>query len=62
MKNKWDRKETLEARIFICLALIVVLLGFCGCHSVKYEWFPDNDSPDPKKKNPHVINVLKVSH
>lgn len=61
MKKNWDRKETLEARVFVCLALILVVMTFCGCHSVKYEWLPDNESLDPNKKNPKVINVLKIS-
>ena len=32
--------DTLPKRIFICLVLIVLVFGTCGCQSVKHEWLP----------------------
>ena len=54
--------QTKIAHVMKKLALLVVTIIFCsGCHTVKYEWFPDNESSDPNKKNPKLINVLKIS-
>ena len=55
------KEDNLNKRVFACLVLIVIAIFFTGCHSVRFEWFPDNDSSDPWKKDPKVINVLKVS-
>lgn len=55
------KEDNLNKRVFACLVLVVMAIFLSGCHSVRFQWFPDNDSLDPSKKNPKVINVLKVS-
>ena len=47
-------------RIFICLVIVVLAIFLTGCHTFKFQWFPDNDSTDPWKKNPKAVNILKV--
>ncbi len=45
----------LETRIFICFILTLILIFLTGCHSVKWESFPDNEEPRPNKR-PSVLN------
>ena len=49
--------DTLPKRIFLCLLLILILIGFSGCSSVKYEWLPEYD---PKLQNKSTQDVSKV--
>ncbi len=55
-------------RIFICLVLIVVAIFLTGCHTFRYEWFPEKgetkvtppftnieEEPSP------TVDVLKIS-
>jgi len=54
-------------RIFICLVIIVVAIFLTGCHSIRYEWFPEKKerkvtSPFTNANEPSpTIDVLKVS-
>lgn len=54
-------------RIFICLVIIVVAIFLTGCHSMRYEWFPEKRESkvtppftDTEEPSP-TIDVLKVS-
>ena len=31
-------------RIFICMVIIVIAIFLTGCHSIKWKWFPEEDS------------------
>ena len=55
-------------RIFICLVIVVVAIFLTGCHTFRYEWFPEKketkvtppftkteEEPSP------TVDVLKVS-
>ena len=55
-------------RIFICMVIIVLAIFLTGCHTFRYEWFPEKrktkvtppftkveEEPSP------TIDVLKVS-
>ena len=55
------KEDNLNKRVFACLVLVVILIVASGCTVTRYDWLPDNDSPDPNKKNPNIINVLKIS-
>ena len=55
------KEDNLDKRVFACLVLVVILIAASGCTVTRYDWFPDNDSSDPKKKRPGLINVLKIS-
>jgi|TARA_R110002051_G_scaffold312537_2_gene387802 hypothetical protein len=54
--------------IFICLVIIVLAIFLTGCHTFRYEWFPDKkgtqvappftsleEEPSP------TVDVLKIS-
>lgn len=45
----------LETRIFTCFVLTVILILLTGCHSTKWDWFPNNNLKEPNK-HPSVLN------
>ena len=49
--------DTLPKRVFFCLLVIIIFIGFMtsGCHSVKWETFPD-DERLPQNKRPAPLN------
>ena len=57
--------QTKTAHVMRKLALLIMTVIFCsGCHSVKYEWFPDNESTDPYKKIKYfqIKNNMHTAH
>ena len=37
---------SLEKRVYICFVILVIF--FCsGCHTTRFEWFPNKDGRDP---------------
>ena len=37
---------SLEKRVFLCFLILILFLS-SGCHTTKYEWFPNRDGTDP---------------
>jgi len=55
-------------RIFICLVIIVLAIFFTGCHSIRYEWFPEKKETgitpsftNTEEAPSETIDVLKIS-
>ena len=55
-------------RIFICLVIVVLAIFLTGCHSTRYEWFPEKKETGitPPLTNieeapSETIDVLKIS-
>ena len=53
-------------RIFICLVIVVLAIFLTGCHSTRFEWFPDKKKevvPFSKSEEEpsETIDVLKIS-
>jgi hypothetical protein len=62
-----DCQKTVN-RIFICLVIIVLAIFLTGCHSTRYEWFPEKRGTGiippfaPIEEAPsETIDVLKIS-
>jgi len=58
--------QKMANRIFICLVIVVLAIFLTGCHSTRYEWFPDkNKEVAPFSKSEEepseTIDVLKIS-
>jgi len=58
----------LEVRVFICFVLTLVLIFLTGCHSVKWESFPNNEEFHSNKHRsplkpptPQGVTVIKGS-
>ena len=58
----------LEARIFTCFVLVLIFIFLTGCHSVKWESFPNNEEsrlnkhPSPlKPPTPQGVTIIKGS-
>ena len=49
-------------RIFICLVIVVLAIFLTGCHSVKWEWFPQKDKyrNNNEIKPPFTIKGTKM--
>ena len=53
-------------RIFICLVIIVLAIFLTGCHTTRFEWFPDKKkevapfSKSEEEPSP-TVGVLKIS-
>jgi hypothetical protein len=53
-------------RIFICLVIVVLAIFLTGCHSTRYEWFPDKNkevalfSKSAEEPSP-AVDILKIS-
>ena len=53
-------------RIFICLVIIVLAIFLTGCHTIRYEWFPDKKkevalfSKSEEEPSP-TVDILKIS-
>jgi len=45
----------LEIRVFTCFVLMLIFIFLTGCHSVKWESFPNDKEPQPNKR-PSVLN------
>lgn len=63
-----DDCQKIVNRIFICLVIVVVAIFLTGCHSTRYEWFPEKKemgiaSPltSIEEKPSETIDVLKIS-
>jgi len=37
---------SLEKRVFLCFVILILFLS-SGCHTTKFEWFPNRDGTDP---------------
>ena len=54
----------LETRVFICFVLTLIFVFCSGCHTIKYEWFPEEKiKPSKEEKETGVIKgtVVKMS-
>jgi len=61
---------SLEKRVFLCFLILILFLS-SGCHTTKYEWFPNRDGTDPDVNRVALpdraelggieVDVLKVS-
>jgi hypothetical protein len=61
---------SLEKRVFFCFVLLILFLS-SGCHTTKYEWFPNRYGTDPDVNKVGLsdraelggieVDVLKVS-
>ena len=61
---------SLERRVFICFLILILFLS-SGCHTTKYEWFPNKDGtdldvnkvalPDRAELGGIEIDVLKIT-
>ena len=52
-------------RIFICLVIIVLAIFLTGCHTTRFEWFPDKKKETPpfsklEEEPSETIDVLKI--
>ena len=45
----------LETRVFTCFVIMLIFIFLTGCHSVKWETFPD-DKRLPQNKRPAPLN------
>ena len=54
----------LEVRIFICFVLTLILIFLTGCHSVKWEWLPNQDPyrQNENLKPPFAIKGTKMDN
>ena len=53
--------DTINKRLFFCLLIAIILVGLCGCHSVKYEWLPENEHKHQKMPQDKTYqNVSKI--
>ena len=55
-------------RIFICLVIVVLAIFLTGCHSTRYEWFPEKKEigiipsfTNIEEEPSETIDVLKIS-
>jgi hypothetical protein len=55
-------------RIFICLVIIVLAIFLTGCHTTRFEWFPEKKErgiipplTHAKGEPSETIDVLKIS-
>ena len=55
-------------RIFICLVIVVLAIFLTGCHSTRYEWFPEKKETgsipplaDIEEEPSKTVDVLKIS-
>ena len=55
-------------RIFICLVIVVLAIFLTGCHSTRYEWFPEKKKigiipsfTNIEEEPSETIDVLKIS-
>ena len=55
-------------RIFICLVIVVLAIFLTGCHSVRYEWFPEKKKTkvtppftEIEEEPSPTVDVLKIS-
>jgi hypothetical protein len=55
-------------RIFICLVIVVLAIFLTGCHSTRYEWFPEKKETGItpsftiiEEEPSETIDVLKIS-
>ena len=61
--------DTLPKRVFFCLLIIIIFIGFLttGCHSVNYEWLPESEKGKQKSQikrdedSKVHVNVVKLS-
>ena len=37
---------SLEKRVFLCFLILILFLS-SGCHTTKFQWFPNRDGTDP---------------
>ena len=61
---------SLEKRVLLCFLILILFLS-SGCHTTKYEWFPNRDGTDPDVNKAALpdraelggieVDVLKVS-
>ena len=54
----------LETRIFICFLLTLIFILCSGCHSIKHEWFPKNNTKltkDEKETGAVKGAVIKIN-
>jgi hypothetical protein len=61
---------SLEKRVFLCFFILILFLS-SGCHTTKYEWFPNRDGTDPDVNKVGLkdrrelggieVDVLKIS-
>jgi len=63
-----DDCQKIVNRIFICLVIVVLAIFLTGCHSTRYEWFPEKKeigvtSPltNIEEEPSETIDVLKIS-
>ena len=50
----------LETRIFTCFVLTLILIFLTGCHSVKWDWFPQDKENLKNKTTPFVVKGTKM--
>ena len=61
---------SLEKRVFLCFLILILFLS-SGCHTTKYQWFPNRDGtdldvnkaalPDRAELGGIEIDVLKIT-
>jgi len=61
---------SLEKRVLLCFLILILFLS-SGCHTTKYEWFPNRDGTDPDVNKVGLkdrrelggieVDVLKIS-
>jgi len=61
---------SLEKRVFLCFLILILFLS-SGCHTTKYQWFPNKDGtdldvnkvalPDRAELGGIEVDVLKVT-
>ena len=53
----------LETRVFICFLLTLIFILCTGCHSTKWEWFPDEKDYFRQNENikpPYAGNGARI--
>ena len=60
--------QKMANRIFICLVIVVLAIFLTGCHSTRYEWFPEKKEieitpplTNIEEEPSETIDVLKIS-
>ena len=60
--------QKMANRIFICLVIVVLAIFLTGCHSTRYEWFPEKKEigitpplTNIEEESSETIDVLKIS-